>query len=359
MLISNPTSKYLSLAWNFGSLLGVSLVVQLITGLLLTFYYSNEAGAAFASVDYICREVHYGWLIRILHVNGASLFFGLMFLHIFKNLFFARYRLRLVWIRGFVLLVLRMAIAFLGYVLPNAQMSYWACVVITSLLTVLPGGSDILLWVWGGYSVNAHTLKVCFRLHYLLPWVVLLIVLVHVILLHEVGRTTPLTYRGSLGKIWFYPSYWLKDAFGLVWLLVFYWWILLNPYALTDPEIFIEANFLVSPLHIVPEWYFLPYYAILRAQPVKVVGVLLIMLSLLVPAILCLVDRYLPVLTVVSRLVVWWFIANVLLLGWLGQCPVEEPFTILRIICTSLYFIFMGLLVSVHLFVIYFFTTVL
>jgi quinol-cytochrome oxidoreductase complex cytochrome b subunit len=277
------TSKRLSYVWNMGRLLGFILMIQIISGLFLTFYYSNDSILAYTSVQYIIYEVNLGWLIRVFHFNGASLLFFAIYVHFFKGLFFFRYRLKKVWLVGLLILIIFMGVAFIGYVLVWAQIRFWACVVITRLITVFPlFGLKIVYWIWGGYSIGRATLKLFYSLHFLLPWFGLIFVILHLFFLHERGRRSRLMCFRDCDKINFYPYYFYKDLINIFYLLLFFFIVLINPFLLGDPEIFVEANPLVRPTHIVPEWYFLFAYAILRCIPNKLFGVLCLLMSLLI-----------------------------------------------------------------------------
>nr|AGR50893.1 cytochrome b [Baylisascaris schroederi] len=339
MVISLPSSKVLTYNWNFGSMLGMVLGFQILTGTFLAFYYSNDGSLVFLSVQYIMYEVNFGWVFRILHFNGASLFFVFLYLHLFKGLFFVSYRLKKVWMSGIVILLLVMMEAFMGYVLVWAQMSFWASVVITSLLSVIPvWGPSIVTWVWSGFTVSSATLKFFFVLHFLVPWGLLLLVMVHLVFLHETGSTTKLYCHGDYDKVCFYPEYWVKDFLNVVVWLIFVVFSLMCPFFLGDPEMFIESDPMMSPVHIVPEWYFLFAYAILRAIPSKVLGVVSLFSSILVFFVFVLVDNYVSVLFKVNKFFVFVFVFVSVVLSWLGQCLVEDPFVVLSMIFSFLYF---------------------
>nr|ACX85126.1 cytochrome b [Cooperia oncophora] len=339
LLVVLPSSKSLSLGWNFGSMLGMILVFQIFTGTFLAFYYTADSTMAFSAVQYIMYEVNYGWIFRIFHFNGASLFFVFLYLHIFKGLFMVSYRLKKVWVSGLTIYLLVMMEAFMGYVLVWAQMSFWAAVVITSLLSVIPiWGATIVMWVWSGFGVTSATLKFFFVLHFLLPWGLLLLVMIHLMLLHSTGSTSLLYCHGDYDKICFGPDYWNKDFYNVIFWICFFVFSLFNPFSLGDPEMFIEANPMMSPVHIVPEWYFLFAYAILRAIPNKVLGVVALLMSIVSFYFFVLVNNYVSVMVKVNKFLVYSFIVSSILLSWLGQCLVEEPYTMLSPLFSFIYF---------------------
>nr|YP_009642622.1 cytochrome b [Heterakis dispar]QCI56229.1 cytochrome b [Heterakis dispar] len=338
-IVSLPASKALTLNWNFGSMLGMILVVQLLTGLYMSCYYSGDSGLAFDSVQYIMYEVKMGWLARSVHFNNANFFFIFLFLHFFKGLFFQSYRLSGVWILGMTMFVLTMLAAFTGYVLVWAQMSFWAGVVITSLLSVIPiWGPQIVTWVWGAYIMASTTLKFFFVVHFLVPWVILVLVGGHMVLLHETGSTSVIYCHGGVDKEFFGPYYWVKNMLNIfVWLL-FFMFVFLFPFKLSDPEMFIEANPMVSPVHIVPKWYFLFAYAILRAIPNKVLGVVALLLSVGIWFVFVFFNNFVSPMVRFHKFLVVFFLFNGVILSWLGHCMVEDPFIFGSMFCTFMYF---------------------
>ena len=309
MVVTLPSSKTLTFNWNFGSILFIILAFQILTGTLLAFCYSNDRLLAFSRVQYIIYEVNFGWVFRIFHFNGASLFFIFLYIHFFKGLFFFSYRLKKVWSTGLLILFLIIVEAFIGYVLVWAQIRFWASVVITRLLTVIPiWGEIIVIWIWGGFTVSGATLKFFFVLHFLLPWFFLVLVLVHILFLHETSRRSTLFCHGDYDKICFSPEYWVKDFLNFfVWLL-FICFSLCYPFDLGDPEIFIEANTIISPVHIVPEWYFLFVYAVLRAIPDKVLGVFALLGSILIFFAFIFVNNFVSPLSKLNKFLVFNFI---------------------------------------------------
>nr|YP_009257364.1 cytochrome b [Angiostrongylus malaysiensis]ALD62331.1 cytochrome b [Angiostrongylus cantonensis]ANG44581.1 cytochrome b [Angiostrongylus malaysiensis] len=349
LVITLPSSKSLTLGWNYGSMLGMILIFQLLTGLFLSFYYVADGLVAFSSVQYIMYDINLGWLFRIFHFNGASLFFIFLYLHIFKGLFMVSYRLKKVWGTGLLIFLLIMMEAFMGYVLVWAQMSFWAAVVITSLLSVIPvWGQLIVMWVWSGFSVTSSTLKFFFVLHFLLPWLLMVLVMMHMVFLHSTGSTSSLYCHGDYDKISFGPYYWNKDFYNLLVFFIFFLLVLLKPFYLGDPEMFIEADPLTSPVHIVPEWYFLFAYAILRAIPNKVLGVLALLMSVLSFYFFLLFNNYTSCLVNLNKFLVFMFIVVSMLLSWLGQCLVEYPYYVLSLIFSLMYFFLVFLMLLVY-----------
>nr|YP_007183110.1 cytochrome b [Bunostomum trigonocephalum]AEX98044.1 cytochrome b [Bunostomum trigonocephalum] len=339
LVVTLPSSKSLTIGWNFGSMLGMVLVFQIFTGTFLAFYYTADGSMAFSAVQYIMYEVNFGWIFRIFHFNGASLFFVFLYLHIFKGLFMMSYRLKMVWISGLTIYLLVMMEAFMGYVLVWAQMSFWAAVVITSLLSVIPiWGPKIVMWVWSGFGVTSATLKFFFVLHFLLPWGLLVLVLMHLIFLHSTGSTSSIYCHGDYDKICFGPDYWNKDGYNLIFWLIFVVFTLFYPFILGDPEMFIEADPMMSPVHIVPEWYFLFAYAILRAIPNKVLGVVALLMSIAVFYFFVFVNNYTSCLVKLNKFLVFCFIIVSFILSWLGQCLVEDPFIYLSPLFSFFYF---------------------
>lgn len=342
-----PTNLSLRLFWNFGSLLGVFIVFQIISGFLMTFYYTTNSGISFDMVQYLIIEANSGWFFRIFHMNGSSVLFFFLYIHIFKGLFINRYKLIFVWMRGLLIFVLIIGIAFIGYSLVWSQMSYWAVVVITSLVSVIPYvGLDILIWVWGGYSVGGGALKLFFSLHFLLPFLLLIFIMIHLLLLHTPGSSRSLGYNGDNFKIVFNPLYRVKDLFNFYWLLIIFLFIILFPFVMGDCELFLERNNLVRPVHIAPEWYFCRFYAILRSIPNKILGVLVIIISLLELGFLSLVGKSLSFTKpkVISHTMLRIFLITFLILIWLGQGVAETPFVELRFIFNILYFLFIFLI---------------
>ena len=348
--------KNLSYAWNFGSLAGVALMIQIITGIVLAMHYTPHADLAFNSVENIMRNVNYGWLIRYTHTVGASMFFIVVYLHILRGLYYGSYKAprELLWWFGIIIFIAMMATAFMGYVLPWGQMSYWGATVITNLFSAIPGvGEGVVTWLWGGYSVDNPTLNRFFALHYLLPFVILGLVVIHVVALHVHGSNNPtgVEIKTEKDSIPFHPYYTVKDFFGFgVFFLVFAYFVFFAPNYLGHPDNYIPADPMVTPAHIVPEWYFLPFYAILRAIPDKLGGVVMMFGSLLILFVLPWLDTskvksgaYRPFF----KLFFWLFTLNFVFLGYLGGKPAEGAYVILSRIATFYYFAYFLLILPI------------
>nr|WNH37023.1 cytochrome b [Nezumia stelgidolepis]WNH38415.1 cytochrome b [Nezumia stelgidolepis] len=338
-----PAPVNISAWWNFGSLLGLCLIMQILTGLFLAMHYTADVQTAYTSIIHICRDVNYGWLIRNIHANGASLFFVCLYLHIARGLYFGSYLAFETWNIGVVLFLLVMMTAFVGYVLPWGQMSFWGATVITNLMSAVPYiGNTLVQWIWGGFSVDNATLTRFFTFHFLLPFVVLAATLLHLLFLHETGSTNPTGMNSDTDKIPFHPFYSYKDLLGFVLLLVpLAILALFAPNLLGDPDNFIPANPLVTPPHIKPEWYFLFAYAILRSIPNKLGGVIALLMAILILSVVPFLHTskhrgltFRPL----SQLFFWALVANVLVLTWIGGMPVEHPFTLIGQIASTLYF---------------------
>nr|AIG52601.1 cytochrome b [Ctenotus severus] len=342
--IDLPSPSNISAWWNFGSLLGLCLIVQVLTGLFLAMHYTADISSAFSSVAHICRDVQYGWLIRNLHANGASMFFICLYLHIGRGLYYGSYMFKETWNIGVVLLLLVMATAFVGYVLPWGQMSFWGATVITNLLSAIPYiGTNLVEWIWGGFSVDNATLTRFFTFHFLLPFAIMGASMLHLLFLHETGSNNPTGLTSNTDKIPFHPYFSYKDLLGAtLFLMVLLLLALFSPNLLGDPENFTPANPLVTPPHIKPEWYFLFAYAILRSIPNKLGGVLALLFSILilmlVPALHTSKQRgnaFRPF----SQALFWTLVSNIIILTWIGGQPVEDPFIIIGQIASTTYFI--------------------
>nr|QZZ18213.1 cytochrome b [Burara oedipodea] len=342
-LIDLPSPSNISAWWNFGSLLALCLIIQIITGLFLTMYYTANIELAFYSVNYICRNVNYGWLIRTLHANGASFFFICIYLHIGRGIYYESFNLKYTWMVGVLILFLLMATAFMGYVLPWGQMSFWGATVITNLLSAIPYlGTMLVQWIWGGFAVDNATLTRFYSFHFLFPFIILMLTMIHLLFLHQTGSNNPLGINSNLDKIPFHPFFTFKDLIGFIILLFILTMLTLtNPYLLGDPDNFLPANPLVTPIHIQPEWYFLFAYAILRSIPNKLGGVIALVLSILILIILPFTFnkkiqgiQFYPI----NQLLFWMMVSTVILLTWIGARPVEDPYVITGQILTLVYF---------------------
>nr|UHA56201.1 cytochrome b [Trigonodes hyppasia] len=342
-LIDLPSPSNISYWWNFGSLLALCLITQILTGLFLTMYYTANIEMAFYSVNYICRNVNYGWLIRTLHANGASFFFICIYLHIGRGIYYESFNLKQTWLIGVTILFLLMATAFMGYVLPWGQMSFWGATVITNLLSAIPYlGSMLVNWIWGGFSVDNATLTRFYTFHFLLPFIILMMTMIHLLFLHQTGSNNPLGLNSNYDKIPFHPYFSYKDLLGAIILLFFLIMLtLINPYLLGDPDNFIPANPLVTPEHIQPEWYFLFAYAILRSIPNKLGGVIALIMSILILMILPFTFnkkiqgiQFYPI----NQFLFWTLVVMIILLTWIGARPVEDPYIITGQLLTIFYF---------------------
>nr|Q9XNN0.1 RecName: Full=Cytochrome b; AltName: Full=Complex III subunit 3; AltName: Full=Complex III subunit III; AltName: Full=Cytochrome b-c1 complex subunit 3; AltName: Full=Ubiquinol-cytochrome-c reductase complex cytochrome b subunit [Myopus schisticolor]AAD43881.1 cytochrome b [Myopus schisticolor] len=341
--INLPTPSNISSWWNFGSLLGLCLMVQILTGLFLAMHYTSDTTTAFSSVAHICRDVNYGWLIRYMHANGASMFFICLFLHVGRGIYYGSYNMIETWNVGIVLLLTVMATAFMGYVLPWGQMSFWGATVITNLLSAIPYiGSTLVEWIWGGFSVDKPTLTRFFAFHFILPFIITALVLVHLLFLHETGSTNPTGLNSDADKIPFHPYYTIKDLLGALLLLsALMILVLFFPDALGDPDNYTPANPLNTPAHIKPEWYFLFAYAILRSIPNKLGGVLALLLSILILALMPILHtskQRTLVFRPITQTVYWILVADLLILTWIGGQPVEYPFAIIGQAASIAYF---------------------
>nr|ADZ28650.1 cytochrome b [Prinia flaviventris]ADZ28651.1 cytochrome b [Prinia subflava] len=342
-LIDLPTPSNISSWWNFGSLLGLCLVTQIVTGLLLAMHYTADTSLAFSSVMHTCRDVQFGWLIRNLHANGASFFFICIYLHIGRGFYYGSYLNKETWNVGVILLLALMATAFVGYVLPWGQMSFWGATVITNLFSAIPYiGQTLVEWAWGGFSVDNPTLTRFFAIHFLLPFIIAGLTLVHLTLLHETGSNNPLGIPSDCDKIPFHPYYSTKDVVGFALMFIpLASLALFSPNLLGDPENFTPANPLATPPHIKPEWYFLFAYAILRSIPNKLGGVLALAASVLVLFLMPLLHTSkLRSMTFrpLSQILFWTLVANLLVLTWVGSQPVEHPFIIIGQLASFTYF---------------------
>jgi len=353
-IINYPTPVNLNYMWSFGSTAGLCLVIQIVTGIFLAMHYTPHIDYAFSSVEHIMRDVNNGWLIRYLHANGASMFFIVTYSHIFRGLYYGSYMNPRgpLWVSGVVILLLMMGTGFMGYVLPWGQMSFWGATVITNLASAIPVvGEPIVQWLWGGFSVDNATLNRFFSLHYLLPFLIVGLVVVHLSLLHTVGSNNPLGINKNVDTISFYPYFYVKDLFAFLALVAFFsFFVFFYPNTLGHADNYIPANPLVTPAHIVPEWYFLPFYAILRSIPDKLGGVVAMVGAILILALLPIINtseirssKFRPIYGIFY----WFLVSDFLLLGWIGQKPVETPYIEVGQVATVFYFAFFIFLVPI------------
>nr|AAZ92442.1 cytochrome b [Lepilemur ruficaudatus]AAZ92446.1 cytochrome b [Lepilemur ruficaudatus]ABB80447.1 cytochrome b [Lepilemur ruficaudatus] len=347
--IDLPTPPNISSLWNFGSLLGACLTIQIITGLFLAMHYTADTTTAFSSVTHICRDVNYGWTIRYLHANGASMFFLCLFIHVGRGLYYGSFALLETWNIGIILLFSVMATAFMGYVLPWGQMSFWGATVITNLLSAIPYiGTNLVEWIWGGFSVGKPTLTRFFALHFILPFIISALTMIHLLFLHETGSNNPLGMSSNSDKIPFHPYYTTKDFLGLLLLILLLMTLtLFYPDLLGDPDNYTPANPLNTPPHIKPEWYFLFAYAILRSIPNKLGGVVALILSILILVIIPFLQpnkQQTMVFRPLSQFLFWILVADLVTLTWIGGQPVENPFISIGQMASILYFSLMALI---------------
>ncbi len=342
-VVDLPAPSNISSWWNFGSLLGLCLVTQIFTGIFLAIHYTPHVELAFSSVIHIMRDVNYGWLLRTIHANGASFFFICLYLHVGRGLYYGSYLFLLTWFSGILLLLLTIAAAFMGYVLPWGQISFWGATVITNLLSAIPYIGDIIVqWLWGGFAVDNATLNRFFSFHFLIPFIIIGVVIIHLLFLHQTGSNNPLGVKRDSDKIPFHPYFTIKDLVGFLFVLRFLIILtLLAPNLLGDPENFNPANPLVTPVHIQPEWYFLFAYAILRSIPNKLGGVLALLLSILILAIIPIWHKrnikgleFYPL----NKFLFWSLIGTVFILTWIGAKPVEDPYVLVGQLFTTIYF---------------------
>nr|UPX88406.1 cytochrome b [Melanagromyza aenea] len=344
-LIDLPAPINISSWWNFGSLLGLCLIIQILTGLFLAMHYTADINLAFNSVNHICRDVNYGWLLRTLHANGASFFFICIYLHVGRGIYYNSYMFMSTWFIGVIILFLVMGTAFMGYVLPWGQMSFWGATVITNLLSAIPYlGTMLVQWVWGGFAVDNATLTRFFTFHFILPFIVLAMTMIHLLFLHQTGSNNPIGLNSNIDKIPFHPYFTYKDIIGfIIMLMILLLLTLINPYLLGDPDNFIPANPLVTPIHIQPEWYFLFAYAILRSIPNKLGGVIALVLSIAILFILPITHlskfqglQFYPI----NKILFWSMVTIIILLTWIGARPVENPYILIGQILTIIYFLY-------------------
>nr|YP_010950974.1 cytochrome b [Thienemanniella curva]WML69315.1 cytochrome b [Thienemanniella curva] len=342
-LVDLPAPSNISAWWNFGSLLGLCLIIQILTGLFLAMHYTANIESAFNSVNHICRDVNYGWLLRTLHANGASFFFICIYLHVGRGLYYNSFLYVPTWSVGVIILFVVMGTAFMGYVLPWGQMSFWGATVITNLLSAIPYlGTELVQWLWGGFAVDNATLTRFFTFHFLLPFIVAALTMIHLLFLHQTGSNNPLGMNANFDKIPFHPYFSFKDIFGfIIMIMLLFLLTIIDPYGLGDPDNFIPANPLVTPPHIQPEWYFLFAYAILRSIPNKLGGVIALVFSIAILLTMPFshIYKFQGIQFYPLNQMMFWILLNlVILLTWIGARPVEDPYIIVGQILTVLYF---------------------
>lgn len=344
-LVDLPAPTNISSWWNFGSLLGLCLIIQTLTGLFLAIHYTADTLIAFNSINHICRDVNNGWLLRTFHANGASFFFICIYFHIGRGIYYGSYKYINTWIIGVILFFLTIGTAFIGYVLPWGQISFWGATVITNLLSAIPFiGTTLVQWLWGGFAVDNATLTRFFTFHFLFPFIIIAFTIIHLLFLHQTGSNNPLGIKSNTDKIPFHPYFSFKDIFGFIQILIILTFLtLLAPYILGDPDNFIPANPLVTPPHIQPEWYFLFAYAILRSIPNKLGGVIALVFSIAILFILPFSNNFKFQRTQfypINQILFWLLTTIVVLLTWIGARPVEDPFILTGQILTCLYFLY-------------------
>nr|YP_010329478.1 cytochrome b [Haemaphysalis colasbelcouri]UNO54013.1 cytochrome b [Haemaphysalis colasbelcouri] len=340
-----PTPSNISYMWNFGSLLGMCLAIQIMSGLFLAMNFSSDITTAFSMISHIQRDVNYGWLIRSIHSNGASMFFVFVYIHMARGIYYSSFFFWKVWVSGIMIIFIIMATAFLGYILPWGQMSFWGATVITNLISAIPYfGQSITFWLWGGFSVDNNTLIRFFSLHFLLPFILAFLVLIHVLLIHEKGSSNPMGLTLNIDKISFHPYFTIKDILGFsITLMIFTIFVLQYPYLLMDAENFNMANPMITPPHIQPEWYFLFAYAILRSIPNKLGGVIALVLSIfiIISFSFTMTNKLSSFyFNIFKKMMFWMFVNSFLILTYLGAMPIEYPYDFMSQIITLIYFSF-------------------
>nr|YP_010735792.1 cytochrome b [Angulomastax meiospina]WEL32755.1 cytochrome b [Angulomastax meiospina] len=342
-LIDLPTPSNISFWWNIGSMLGLCLMIQTITGLFLAMHYTPNIEMAFNSIIHICRDVNNGWMLRTMHSNGASLFFVCIYMHVGRGLYYGSYMYKETWMVGTIIMFMVMATAFLGYVLPWGQMSFWGATVITNMLSATPYlGETLVQWIWGGFAVDNATLNRFFTFHFILPFIVMMMSMIHLLFLHQTGSNNPMGLNSNMDKIPFHPYFTFKDNITFMMIIMMLIMLsMISPYILGDPDNFIPANPLVTPVHIQPEWYFLFAYAILRSIPNKLGGVIALIMSIAILMIMPMYNmskfrgmEFYPI----NQVMLWTLMILVMLLTWIGKRPVEEPYIMVGQLLTMLYF---------------------
>nr|AJF93992.1 apocytochrome b [Tabachnickia sp. DVL-2014] len=352
-IIDLPTPSNINYLWNFGSLLSLCLIIQLITGILLAMHYSPDIDTAFKTIAHITRDINKGFILRNLHANGASLFFLCIYIHIARSMYHGSWKNTITWNIGITLYILTILTAFIGYVLPWGQMSFWAATVITNLLSAIPFiGYKLVQWIWGGFSISGATLNRFYKLHYVLPFIILLLTIIHLLSLHNKGSNNPTGLQNTIDNITFHPYNSIKDIHGFTILAIILTLLTLHyPSLLTDPENFIPANSMITPIHIQPEWYFLYAYAILRSIPNKLGGTLALIASILILYSLPITQIYIYTSATFRpglKSIFWLLITTFLLLTWIGSEPAEKPYTLASLIVSSWYFLLILILIPLN-----------
>lgn len=342
-IIDLPRPSNISIWWNFGSLLGLCLIIQTISGLFLAIHYTSDISTAFNSIIHIIQDVNNGWILRILHANGASLIFVCVYIHVSRRIYYGSYLYTFTWMSGMLILILIIATAFIGYVLPWGQISFWGATVITNLFSAIPYlGNSLVQWIWGGFAIDNATLNRFFTFHFILPFLIIAIAIIHIIFLHQTGSNNPLGVNRNIDKIPFHPYFRIKDILGfLIILFLLITSTIIIPFILRDPDNFIIANPLVTPEHIQPEWYFLFAYAILRSIPNKLGGVIGLLLSINIIIIIPFYHKrkfrgleFYPL----SQIIFWTIIASIFILSWIGAQPVDAPYIKIGQLTSIIYF---------------------
>nr|YP_010735805.1 cytochrome b [China mantispoides]WEL32768.1 cytochrome b [China mantispoides] len=350
-LIDLPTPLNISMWWNLGSMLGLCLLIQIMSGLLLSMHYTSNIEMAYESIIHICRDVNKGWLMRTMHANGASMFFFCIYLHVGRGLYYGSYLYMYTWSTGVMIMLITMATAFMGYVLPWGQMSFWGATVITNMLSAIPYmGKELVQWLWGGFAVDNATLNRFFTMHFMLPFIIMAMVMMHLMFLHQTGSNNPIGMKSNTEKIPFHPYFSTKDSITFMLMVIMLMMTsIMYPYSMGDPDNFIPANPLLTPIHIQPEWYFLFAYAILRSIPNKLGGVLALMMSIMIMMIMPFYNKmkfkgneFYPM----NQIMFWSMAMVVIMLTWIGKRPVEEPFIMNGQVLTTMYFSYF--LINIH-----------
>nr|WIL10222.1 cytochrome b [Stenocladius bicoloripes] len=343
-IIDLPTPSSINSMWNFGSLIGLCLTIQLLTGLFLSMHYCSNIMMAFDSIMHICRNVNMGWMMRTMHANGASMFFMCMYIHVGRGMYYSLFLNKMTWIMGIVILLTSMMTAFVGYVLPWGQMSLWGATVITNMLSAAPYiGTDLVKWMWGGFAIDNATLSRFFSMHFIMPFVIVVMVIMHLMFLHETGSKNPMGVDSNNDMIPFHPYFSLKDAVGfIVMMMMMITLTLFKPYMLMDPDNFTPANPLITPNHIKPEWYFLFAYSILRSIPSKLGGVVALVMSMMIMLTMITYKKKMQSNSFypMNKVMFWMFTVTFIMLTLMGMKPVKEPYTSTSQLLTAMYFSF-------------------